>query len=96
MQDAASGLGWGAAPRREVPGPKIFTDAEIRTVLTGIRMSRKNSIMERWVESCRSPASGSTSAFGARTSRGPGPVHPAPYPPTRPARRLPQECQYAA
>jgi transposase len=31
----------------------ILTDAGIQTVLTGIRMPRMNSIMERWVQSCR-------------------------------------------
>ncbi|MFI7706554.1 helix-turn-helix domain-containing protein [Nonomuraea sp. NPDC049480] len=32
---------------------EILTDAGIQTVLTGIRMPRMNSIMERWVQSCR-------------------------------------------
>ncbi|MFC7585409.1 integrase core domain-containing protein [Nonomuraea antimicrobica] len=31
----------------------ILADAGIQTVLTGIRMPRMNSIMERWVQSCR-------------------------------------------
>jgi putative transposase len=31
----------------------ILADAGIRSVLTGIRMPRMNSIMERWVQSCR-------------------------------------------
>lgn len=32
---------------------EILTDAAIQTVLAGIRMPRMNSIMERWVQSCR-------------------------------------------
>ncbi|MGN9787987.1 integrase core domain-containing protein [Nonomuraea sp. ZG12] len=32
---------------------EILTDAGIQTVLTGVRISRMNSIMERWVQSCR-------------------------------------------
>ncbi|MFG6202255.1 integrase core domain-containing protein [Nonomuraea sp. JJY05] len=32
---------------------EILADASIKTVLTGIRMPRMNSIMERWVQSCR-------------------------------------------
>ncbi|MFF5213503.1 integrase core domain-containing protein [Streptosporangium sp. NPDC000396] len=32
---------------------EILTEAGIKTVLTGIRMPRMNSIMERWVQSCR-------------------------------------------
>ncbi|TQS21370.1 integrase core domain-containing protein [Microbispora sp. KK1-11] len=32
---------------------EIFADAGNRTVLTGIRVPRVNSIMERWVQSCR-------------------------------------------
>ncbi|MFI7224085.1 integrase core domain-containing protein [Nonomuraea angiospora] len=32
---------------------EILTEAGIKTVLTGIRMPRINSIMERWVQSCR-------------------------------------------
>ncbi|MEV0615400.1 integrase core domain-containing protein [Nonomuraea sp. NPDC050404] len=32
---------------------EILTEAKIRTVLTGIRMPRMNSIMERWVQTCR-------------------------------------------
>jgi putative transposase len=32
---------------------EILTDAGIQTVLTGIRVPRMNSIMERWVQSCR-------------------------------------------
>ncbi|MFF4189584.1 integrase core domain-containing protein [Nonomuraea sp. NPDC001831] len=31
----------------------ILAEADIKTVLTGIRMPRINSIMERWVQSCR-------------------------------------------
>ncbi|MFG1711067.1 hypothetical protein ACFLIM_48715 [Nonomuraea sp. M3C6] len=31
----------------------ILADAGIQTVLTGIRVPRMNSIMERWVQSCR-------------------------------------------
>ncbi|MEU8324719.1 integrase core domain-containing protein [Nonomuraea sp. NPDC048881] len=31
----------------------ILADVGIQTVLTGIRMPRMNSIMERWVQSCR-------------------------------------------
>ncbi|WP_425570631.1 integrase core domain-containing protein [Nonomuraea rosea] len=31
----------------------ILAEAGIKTVLTGIRMPRMNSIMERWVQSCR-------------------------------------------
>ncbi|MEU5867114.1 integrase core domain-containing protein [Nonomuraea sp. NPDC047529] len=31
----------------------ILAEADIKTVLTGIRMPRMNSIMERWVQSCR-------------------------------------------
>ena len=32
---------------------EILADAGIQTVLTGIRVPRMNSIMERWVQSCR-------------------------------------------
>ncbi|MGV9387388.1 helix-turn-helix domain-containing protein [Nonomuraea sp. NPDC003707] len=32
---------------------EILADAGIQTVLTGIRMPQMNSIMERWVQSCR-------------------------------------------
>src|SRR5688500_6701754 len=32
---------------------EILADAGIQTVLTGIRMPRMNSIIERWVQSCR-------------------------------------------
>ncbi|MGV9380539.1 hypothetical protein ACWDRB_32330 [Nonomuraea sp. NPDC003707] len=32
---------------------KILSEAGIQTVLTGIRMPRMNSLMERWVRSCR-------------------------------------------
>ncbi|MBB2748840.1 UNVERIFIED_ORG: transposase [Microbispora rosea subsp. rosea] len=32
---------------------EVFAEAGIKTVLTGIRMPRMNSIMERWVQSCR-------------------------------------------
>ncbi|WP_433445460.1 integrase core domain-containing protein [Nonomuraea sp. CA-141351] len=32
---------------------EILAEAGIKTVLTGIRMPRVNSIMERWVRSCR-------------------------------------------
>ena len=32
---------------------EILADAGIKTVLTGIRIPRMNSIMERWVQSCR-------------------------------------------
>ncbi|MDX3109915.1 integrase core domain-containing protein [Nonomuraea angiospora] len=32
---------------------EILTEAGIKTVLTGIRMPRMNSIIERWVQSCR-------------------------------------------
>jgi transposase len=32
---------------------EILTDAGIQTVLTGIRIPRMNSIVERWVQSCR-------------------------------------------
>ena len=32
---------------------EILTDAGIQTVLAGIRVPRMNSIMERWVPSCR-------------------------------------------
>jgi putative transposase len=31
----------------------VLDDAGLRTVLTGIRMPRMNSIMERWVQTCR-------------------------------------------
>jgi putative transposase len=31
----------------------VLADAGIETVLTGIRMPRMNSIMERWVQTCR-------------------------------------------
>ncbi len=31
----------------------IFADAGIETVLSGVRMPRMNSIMERWIQSCR-------------------------------------------
>jgi transposase InsO family protein len=32
---------------------EILAEAGIKTVLTGFRMPRMNSIMERWVQSCR-------------------------------------------
>ena len=32
---------------------ELLAEAGIKTVLTGIRMPRMNSIMERWVQSCR-------------------------------------------
>ncbi|WP_344867145.1 hypothetical protein, partial [Planomonospora alba] len=32
---------------------EILTEAGIRTVLTGVRVSRMNAVMERWVQSCR-------------------------------------------
>ena len=32
---------------------RILTDAGIEIVLTGVRMPRMNSIMERWVQTCR-------------------------------------------
>jgi hypothetical protein len=32
---------------------EILAEAGLKTVLTGIRMPRMNSIMERWVQSCR-------------------------------------------
>jgi putative transposase len=32
---------------------EILAEAGITTVLTGVRMPRMNSIMERWVQSCR-------------------------------------------
>ncbi|MEU6719593.1 integrase core domain-containing protein [Nonomuraea sp. NPDC046802] len=35
------------------PMKEILAEAGIKTVLTGIRMPRMNSIMERWVQSCR-------------------------------------------
>jgi transposase InsO family protein len=31
----------------------ILADASIEVVLTGVRMPRMNSIMERWIQSCR-------------------------------------------
>ena len=31
----------------------ILADAGIKTVLSGVRMPRMNSIMERWVQTCR-------------------------------------------
>ncbi|MEV4364140.1 hypothetical protein [Nonomuraea sp. NPDC049625] len=31
----------------------ILADVGIKTVLTGVRMPRMNSIMERWMQSCR-------------------------------------------
>jgi transposase InsO family protein len=31
----------------------VLADAGIKTVLTGVRMPRMNSIMERWVQTCR-------------------------------------------
>jgi putative transposase len=31
----------------------ILADADIETVLSGVRMPRMNSIMERWVPTCR-------------------------------------------
>jgi hypothetical protein len=31
----------------------ILTDAGIEVVLTGVQMPRMNSIMERWIQSCR-------------------------------------------
>ncbi|MBB5082345.1 integrase core domain-containing protein [Nonomuraea endophytica] len=32
---------------------EILAEAGIQTVLTGIRMPRMNSVMERWVQTCR-------------------------------------------
>jgi putative transposase len=32
---------------------RILADTGIETVLTGVRMPRMNSIMERWVQTCR-------------------------------------------
>ncbi|MGV9386399.1 hypothetical protein ACWDRB_62090 [Nonomuraea sp. NPDC003707] len=32
---------------------EVLAEAGIKTVLTGIRMPQMNSIMERWVQSCR-------------------------------------------
>jgi putative transposase len=32
---------------------RILADAEITIVLTGVRMPRMNSIMERWLQTCR-------------------------------------------
>jgi transposase InsO family protein len=32
---------------------EVLAETGIKTVLTGIRMPRMNSIMERWVQSCR-------------------------------------------
>ncbi|MFI7691311.1 integrase core domain-containing protein [Nonomuraea sp. NPDC049655] len=32
---------------------EVLTEAGIKTVLTGIRMPQMNSILERWVQSCR-------------------------------------------
>jgi transposase InsO family protein len=32
---------------------RILTDAGLGTVLTGVRMPHMNSIMERWVQTCR-------------------------------------------
>lgn len=31
----------------------VLTDAGIKIVLSGVRMPRMNSIMERWVQTCR-------------------------------------------
>jgi putative transposase len=31
----------------------ILADADIRVVLSGVHMPRMNSIMERWIQSCR-------------------------------------------
>jgi putative transposase len=31
----------------------ILADAGVKTVLSGVRMPRMNSIMERWIQSCR-------------------------------------------
>ena len=31
----------------------VLADAEITVVLSGVRMPRMNSIMERWVQTCR-------------------------------------------
>ncbi|MFB4295176.1 integrase core domain-containing protein [Actinomadura sp. NTSP31] len=31
----------------------VFADAGIRVVLTGVRLPRMNSVMERWVQTCR-------------------------------------------
>jgi hypothetical protein len=41
--------------RREVPAPfdAILADAGITFVLSGIPMPRMNSIMERWIQTCR-------------------------------------------
>jgi putative transposase len=32
---------------------RVETDAGIAVVLSGVRMPRMNSIMERWVQTCR-------------------------------------------
>jgi putative transposase len=32
---------------------EVLAEAGIKTVLTGVRMPRMNSVMERWVQSCR-------------------------------------------
>ena len=43
-------------PRRQVPAPcstPILADAGIEVVLSGVRVPRMNSIMERWIQSCR-------------------------------------------
>jgi putative transposase len=41
--------------RREYPAlfDRILNDCGIDIVLTGVRMPRMNSIMERWVRTCR-------------------------------------------
>ncbi|MGW2143534.1 hypothetical protein ACWCOT_04425 [Nonomuraea bangladeshensis] len=55
---------------------EILAEAGIKTVLTGIRMPRMNSIMERWVRSCRHELALDQAA----------PLRPAPDPITDPAR----------
>jgi transposase InsO family protein len=50
----ATGIQRVRAAKRQRTGSRVVTaDVGIQTVLTGIRMPRMNSIMERWVQTCR-------------------------------------------
>ena len=42
-----------AGGSRCASGADVVTDAGIRVVRSGVRMPRMNSIMERWVQTCR-------------------------------------------
>lgn len=72
----------------------VDVDADITIVLSGVRMPRMNSIVERWVQSCRPPASPGhrecpTPAAAARTGHRSRDTHASAHPPPRPPRRPP-------